>query len=83
VALPAGFAPGVGLVALFFVSGFLALKIPAPPPTSAPTSWANTSAKAPKVKPSAAKLKTTARSMALVLIITLLLLLPVAKLMYL
>jgi hypothetical protein len=55
-----GFVPVVGL-ALFFVSGFLALKIPAPAPTSAPTSCPN--AVAP-----ATRLKTITRMIALVLI---------------
>jgi hypothetical protein len=55
-----GFVPAV-VLGLFFVSGFLALKIPAPAPTSAPTSCPN--AVAP-----ATKLKTITRRIALVLI---------------
>jgi hypothetical protein len=57
------------LAAFFFVSGFLALKIPTP--VSTPTSWAATFATAARLKQSAAALKTAARSKALVLIITL------------
>src|SRR5882672_5186160 len=34
---------GAGRPVRFLVSGFFGLKIPAPPPTSTPTSWARTS----------------------------------------
>jgi hypothetical protein len=37
-----GFVTGVAGLACLLVSGFFALKMPAPPPTSAPTSWPNT-----------------------------------------
>jgi hypothetical protein len=37
-----GFVTGVAGLARLLVSGFFALKMPAPPPTSAPTSWPNT-----------------------------------------
>jgi hypothetical protein len=67
-----GLAPVAGLVEFFFVSGFLARKIPTP--VSTPTSWAATFTTAHKLKQSAAKLKTAARSIASVLIITLLVL---------
>jgi hypothetical protein len=54
----------------FFVSGFFARKIPAPPPISEPGSWPRATEPI-RLKQSAAKLKTAARSIALVLIITL------------
>src|SRR5215216_2426884 len=67
-----GFAPAAGLAALFFDSGFLALKMPAPAPTSAPTSCANAIAPATTVKQRAAELRISARTTALMLMITLL-----------
>jgi hypothetical protein len=50
-------------------SGFLALKIPAPAPTSPPTSCPNTVAPVAKLKQSAAEIKSAARRIALVLMI--------------
>jgi hypothetical protein len=61
-------APG-----FFFVSGFLARKMLAPP-TSPPTSCPNAPPTMEKFKQRAAEIKNAARSIALALIITLLLL---------
>jgi hypothetical protein len=64
-----------GLVGpFFFVSGFFARKIPAPPPTSEPTSWATARPATERLKHTATESKNAARSIALALIITLLLL---------
>jgi hypothetical protein len=64
-----GFTTGVeGLFARYLVSGFFARKIPAPPPTSAPTSWPSAlEAQTDRPKQNAAEIK-TARSVALAFI---------------